>query len=151
MEKKLKAKMSKANKAVELYDKGYSCSQAVLSVFTQDFDLAPELTLKISTAFGGGMAGTEGTCGTLTGALMVIGLRYGKVLPDDSNAKAKTYKITKELFTTFENKNKSLLCGDLKLKDTSTDEKKRLSHEICNKYIYEAVQILEELFQKYPV
>jgi len=35
-----------------------------------------ETALKVAGAFGAGMARTGGTCGSVTGALMVIGLKY---------------------------------------------------------------------------
>ena len=34
----------------------------------------PDAALRVSAAFGGGMGRTGGTCGAVTGALMVLGL-----------------------------------------------------------------------------
>ena len=39
--------------------------------------------LKLSCALGGGMAHTGNTCGAVSGALMVIGMKYGRTSPDD--------------------------------------------------------------------
>ncbi|MGB9212383.1 MAG: hypothetical protein WCB91_05735 [Halobacteriota archaeon] len=54
--------MSKADEAVTLFQHGFSCSQAVLSVFAQDFGLDPDLALlalRISQGFGAGITYTR--------------------------------------------------------------------------------------------
>ena len=67
--------MTKAEDAVALFQHGFSCSQAVLTVFAQDFGLDRDLALRISQGFGAGMAYTDDICGAASGAIMVIGLR----------------------------------------------------------------------------
>jgi hypothetical protein len=42
------------------------------------------LHLRISTGFGSGMGRMCEVCGALTGAFMVVGLKYGKVITDGS-------------------------------------------------------------------
>jgi len=142
--------MDKSKHAVLLFDSNLSCSQAVLGVFSKEFDLPHETAMKLASTFGGGMVGTGETCGAITGAMMVIGLKYGRVLPEDFEAKEKTYEITKELFQSFTCKYKSLLCRELRLDDRSTPAKERLSHMKCADFIRDAVIILEELFREYP-
>ena len=70
--------MTKADGAVTLFQEGFTCSQAVLSVFADDFGLDRDLALRISQGFGAGIAYTDDICGALSGAVMVIGLRYGE-------------------------------------------------------------------------
>ncbi|RLC49589.1 MAG: hypothetical protein DRH79_08855 [Candidatus Cloacimonadota bacterium] len=143
--------MIKSKHAELLFDSGLSCSQAVLGAFIKELNLPHPIAMKISSAFGGGMAGSRETCGAVTGALMVIGLKYGRILPDDLDAKEKTYELSKELFQSFECKYKSLLCRELKLDDTSTPAKKQLDHLKCTAYVKDAVKIVEELFREYPI
>lgn len=143
--------MNKSRQAVILFNNGFSCSQAVLGAFSKDFDLAHQTAMKLASAFGGGMAGCGETCGAITGALMVIGLKFGRVVPEDIKAKEKTYEITKELFQSFECKYNSLICRILRLEDTSTPAKERQAHEICSGYVRDAVIILEELFREYSI
>lgn len=66
-----------ADEAVTLFQHGFSCSQAVLSVFAEDFGLHRDVVLRISQGFGAGIAYTDDICGALYGAIMVIGLRCG--------------------------------------------------------------------------
>jgi C_GCAxxG_C_C family probable redox protein len=93
--------MTKAEDADALFQQGFSCSQAVLSVFAQDFGLDRDLALRISQGFGAGIASTDGICGALSGAIMVIGLRYGRIRADDIAAKEKTYAVVREFLQEF--------------------------------------------------
>lgn len=72
----------------KLLDEGFNCSQIVLSSFAEDLGLDSEMANKVATCFGGGM-GSGDTCGAVTGALMVLGLKYGNYLPYASQAEAK--------------------------------------------------------------
>lgn len=137
--------MNKSLQAKKLFNQGFSCSQAVFAVFAEESGLSKDLANKISTGFGCGLAGTGETCGAVAAALMVIGLKHGRIEATDKTAKEKTNKLAKQLFEKFKNKYNSLLCKDLRLKDRSTEEKHKLAHEICSKYVEDAVSILVEI------
>jgi C_GCAxxG_C_C family probable redox protein len=79
--------MNKVERAVYCFNQGFSCSQAVLSTYGPKFELDPELALKVSGAFGAGMGRMGETCGAVTGAFMVIGLKYGKTRVEDEETK----------------------------------------------------------------
>jgi C_GCAxxG_C_C family probable redox protein len=66
--------MIDVEKAVGLFQEGFSCSQALRSTYGERYGLARDLALKLGDAFGGGMGGLGRMCGAVTGALMVIGL-----------------------------------------------------------------------------
>jgi len=51
--------MTKANEAAALFRHGFSCSQAVLSVFAKQFGLERDIALRISQGFGAGMGYTS--------------------------------------------------------------------------------------------
>lgn len=53
----------------------------MFSLFASDLGIDEKTALKISSGFGGGMACAE-TCGAVTGAYMVIGLKNGHSTPD---------------------------------------------------------------------
>ena len=48
-------KTGHADKARELFNKGYNCSQAVLGAFAEDAGLDVKTALRLSAPFGGGM------------------------------------------------------------------------------------------------
>ncbi|MFZ4394993.1 MAG: C-GCAxxG-C-C family protein [Kiritimatiellia bacterium] len=64
------------------------------------------------THSGGGMGRMAQTCGAVTGAYMVVGLKYGAAT-GDREAKEKTYRLVRECAAQFRAKNGSLACKDL--------------------------------------
>ena len=44
-----------ADKAVQLFQEGYNCSQAVFAAFADKYGIDRELALRLSASFGGGM------------------------------------------------------------------------------------------------
>lgn len=70
------------DKIKALFMQGYDCSQAVLRYFADRFDMDEDLANRTAACFGGGMQMGE-VCGAFTGALMVIGLKYGHSNPEN--------------------------------------------------------------------
>ena len=109
--------------------------------------------MRVAGAFGAGMARTGETCGAVTGALMVIGLRRAKVRPDDDASRELAYSLAQEFMETFRERNGSLLCRDLLGVDVSTPEgmkevrKKDLFATVCTKFVRDAGEIIEEILR----
>ena len=143
---------SKIETAAERFDKGFNCSQAVLSSFCEQFGLDYETALKIATGFGGGMH-INGTCGAVTGAVMVLGLKYGNT-EEDKQAKEKTYKKVIEFANRFSARNDSVKCHDLLGCDITTLEGVQIAREkglfdsVCPKMVRDAAEILEEMLEQ---
>jgi C_GCAxxG_C_C family probable redox protein len=143
--------MSRADEAVTLFEQGFSCSQAVLAVFAKDFGLDRNTALRIAQGFGAGIAYTDDICGALSGAIMVIGLRYGRTQADDIIAKEKTYSVVTEFLKEFKKRNSSVTCTGLlgyNLSDPQqvTEVKKRkLVMARCPAFVRDAVEIVENL------
>jgi len=68
---------------------------------------------KISRGFGAGIARTGNICGAMAGAVIVIGLKYGKAAAGDDAAKERTYALVQEFITAFRAKNGSINCTEL--------------------------------------
>jgi len=145
--------MERKEKAVECFHQGFSCAQAIASVYGAGHNLEREQLLKISTAFGAGMARLSEVCGACTGAFMVIGLKHGRVKAEDSAAREKTYALAQEFVKRFKERNKSILCRDLLGADMSTPEglklavSQNLPHTRCPRLIKDAAEILEEILK----
>lgn len=143
-------KMNKAAEAESLFRQGFNCSQAVLGVFAQDLGLSIDAANKIACAFGGGMR-IGGTCGAVTGALMAIGLEYGKTKADDNEARNKTYMLAKEFQMRFSALKGSVYCRDLLGYDLGAPEgyqkakECRAFEKICPFLVRDAVVLLLEL------
>ena len=84
--------MKRSEKAVELFKKGYNCSQSVFGAFAEDLGIDFETAVMISSSFGGGMGRMREVCGAFTGAVMVLGLKFGNTIGSDRAAKGKDYE-----------------------------------------------------------
>ena len=146
--------MSKADRASELFSNNFNCSQAVLTAFAADFGIDEELALKLGTQFGGGARNGE-MCGAVSGALMVLGLKYGHYQADNIDQKSKAYCIASEYTRRFKDKNGSIVCRDLlgydltKPEDMACIKERNLFGEVCPKMIRSAVEVLEEILAEY--
>ena len=94
------------------------------TAFFEDFGLSKDEALKIGACFGRGMRKGE-VCGACTGALMVLGLRYG----DD---KSKSNEICEMFLDEFESENGSYICRDLLNCDISTEEVSNMQEKIIS-------------------
>jgi len=97
------------------------------------------------------MARTGGTCGAVTGALMVIGLKHAKMRRDDDGERERAYALAREFMEAFRGKNRSLLCRELLGVDVSTPSgmatvrEKNLFATVCPLFVKDAAELLEKL------
>ena len=143
--------MTKKERGIGLFKEGFSCSQAVATVFAEDQGLPVETALRLSQGFGGGMARMADTCGAVTGAILVLGLKHGRTRADDNAAKERTYDLVRELARRFKARHGSLDCRDLLGCDIGTPEGLKLSNDarlhdhLCPLLVASAVEILEDI------
>lgn len=144
-------KKERSQTAIERFEEGFSCSQAVLSAFSDAFGLDTHLALKISQPFGGGIAHRGEMCGAVSGALMVIGLKYGRTQAEDTPARERTYESVTHFIKEFENLHGSIICKDLLGYDLGSEEEyKKAENEglfetLCPKFVKNAADILRHM------
>ena len=93
-------------KAAALFASGMNCSQSVFGAFADDLRIDSETAAKISSGLGGGVGRMRETCGAVTGAALVLGMRHG---PD----KAAVYPKVQEFCSAFKSEFGSLVCREL--------------------------------------
>ncbi len=133
--------MTKKEEAIALHDKKYNCAQAVACAFAKEANVDMEVLFKACEGFGLGMGGTCGTCGAVSGAVMLAGFINSDGNLDDPKTKADTYKSSKEITSRFEEKNGSLVCKELK----GIESGKVLRS--CPGCIEDAVEIVQEVLK----
>lgn len=106
--------MNKVDLALDFHQKGYNCCQAVVCAFCEDLGLDMETMFKATEGFGLGMGCMNGTCGALSGAIMLCGLQNSDGCLDAPKSKKDSYKISKELFNRFNEMSGSTVCSELK-------------------------------------
>ena len=140
----------KSDKARELFSLGYNCAQSVSAVFADDYGISQDEILKISCGFGGGMRNGE-VCGAVSGAIMVIGMKYGNGQNNSDEKKLECYQKTVEFTNAFREKNKSIICKELLGIDIFAGDgmqkaqKANLFQTTCVDMIVDAVELLEQL------
>ena len=141
---------SRIDAAAYHFREGFSCSQSVLAAFAPELGLDADAALRVSAAFGGGMGRLGGTCGAVTGALMVLGLRYGPTVADKV-AKELTYAQAREFIARFEARQGATTCADLLGVNIGTPEGQAAAREAnlfkttCPGLVASAAAILEEM------
>lgn len=98
--------------ALEGFDIGVSCSQAVFGEFAPQFGIDRQTALKISANFGSGMW-VGGTCGAVIGALMSLGLQYGQGDAPDLEKKDFMKQKAREFMAKFSEKYGSCICREM--------------------------------------
>jgi len=142
---------NKVNEALACFDEGFNCAQSVVCSYCEELGLDKKNALKASCGFGGGMGRLQETCGAVSGAILLIGLKYGKLTKEDEAAKEKTYATVREFSALFKERNKTTCCRELLGFDLlSTDHQiaKEKIKKVCPKMIQDAVEIAEKLLFK---
>lgn len=143
--------MKLAEKAVDEMQRGFNCSQAVFSVFAEEYALERGLALKIASTLGGGMGYLGNTCGAVTGAYLVTGLIYGPAQPDDLQASAQAMRLVQIFDQEFKALHGTTVCRELINCDLSSPAGLQKAREEniftlkCLKYVADAVEILEKI------
>jgi C_GCAxxG_C_C family probable redox protein len=142
---------SRVNGAIDCFNSGYYCSQAILSTYCEDFGLDKDTAYKISCGLAAGMARLSHTCGAVTGAYLVIGLKHGNILPTDRVSLEKTFELIQEFDRRFVEKHGSTNCLELVGVDFRTGDKefaKQQVQKICPALVIDAAEILEMVLCK---
>jgi C_GCAxxG_C_C family probable redox protein len=105
--------MTKSDQALSSFKKGFTCSSAVLSAFSEELGLDSGTAKKIACGFGAGISKSGNICGAVSGAILVIGLKYGKTKQGDDAATEKTRALVREFMQEFGQRHGSVNCTDL--------------------------------------
>ncbi len=143
--------MAKADVALEWFLNGFTCSSSVFSAFSRDLGLDEVTAKKIACGFGAGISRTGNICGAASGAILVIGLKYGKAIPGDDEATQKTRALVREFIDEFSARHGSVNCTGIlgyNLNDPVSYEKARVSGVFttkCADCVRDAAEILENM------
>ncbi len=110
--------MNKKDKAIELHDRRFNCCQAVACAFAKEVGMDEATLFRAGEGFGLGMGGMDATCGALSGAVMLAGIKNSDGNVDAPATKAATYALSKEMVKRFKEKTGSTVCRELKGVDT---------------------------------
>ena len=143
------------NAALKYADKGLLCSEAVLLALSEAVGVKSDLIPKIATGFGAGIARSGNVCGALSGAIMGLGISFGR--NEVSSTNIRTYWFSKEIVQYFKKEFGALICPVLlglelddpedyeRFKEKSMWENK--CKQIISKTVKMAYNILKQIFR----
>ena len=134
--------MTKKELAISLHDQKYNCAQSAACAFAEDLGIDKQTLFKVCEGFGLGMGCMNGTCGAISGAVALLGMKNSDGNRTDPATKVSTYQLSKELLEKFQQKNSSTICKELKGIGTGTVLRS------CPGCIEDAVELVEEILKR---
>ncbi|MCQ2373813.1 MAG: C-GCAxxG-C-C family protein [Phascolarctobacterium sp.] len=123
--------LKRAEELRAITERHYNCAQSVFVPFAKECGLDEEQAYKVAANFGAGMK-VAGTCGAITGGLMVLGM-----LGVEDPAVIRNY------FQAFKDNHEGCTdCVDL-LRINAQAGKEKKPH--CDAMVYEAVKVVEKI------
>lgn len=129
---------SRIEQTIENHKKGYNCAQALACSYCDLVGMDEDAMFRMTEGFGAGMGGMECTCGAVSGAVALAGLKNSRGA-EQTKSKGSTYKLSKEVVRRFREKNGSVVCRELK--GVGTGQVLRS----CDGCIEDAARLVEEL------
>ena len=105
---------TRIEETINKHNKGYNCAQAVACTYADLVGIDEKTAFMLTEALGAGMGNMEGTCGAVSGACVLAGLKNSSGNLEKPDSKANTYKISREILSEFKNQNGSVICKELK-------------------------------------
>ena len=123
---KEKTEIDKAKQANAFHDRGFNCAQSLACVIAD------------TEGLGLGMGCMDGTCGAISAAAVLAGLKCSTGHTDGPDSKAISYEAAASCIRAFKEKNGSLVCRELRGEDTGTPLRS------CPGCIEDGVRIIQE-------
>ena len=128
-----------------------NCAQSVINAFADELAIDRSLALKVSLGFGGGMGHTGGTCGAVTAAYMVLGLKQSFDPNVPKANRDKLYAQIQEFNKRFKKLHGSINCtelldgNNLGTSEGAATVKARELSKRCPGFVADAVEIVESM------
>lgn len=130
---------SRVEETLKKHDKGYNCAQAVACTYCDLVGVDEQMMFKMTEALGAGMGGMQGTCGALSGACVLAGMKRSTGNLEKPDSKVASYQLSKEILRQFEEKVGSVTCKEIKGVGTGN-----VLHS-CNDCIKDAAGLVEQI------
>lgn len=130
---------TRVEKTLERLKKKYNCAQSVACTYCDLVGMDEKTMFRFTEAFGAGMGCAEGVCGAVSGACALAGLKASSGNLANPAGMRDSYRLSREMIRRFQEKNGTIICKELKGKETG---KMIRSCEGC---IQDAAEIVEEV------
>ena len=144
---------SKAEIALRKFSEGYHCAQSVVYAFADEVNIDKDILLTISTGFGAGISRKQEVCGAVSGAVIILGAKYGRKENETNDKTEITYREVQKFVDEFTKEKGSINCMELLLgcnllteKGQKMFQQKNMLHEICFGCVELSCNILQKHF-----
>ena len=132
---------------------GYLCSESCLMALAKCQDVEDPLIPRIATGFGAGIGMNGEICGAITGAVIGLGIRYGRdrVEPAENQM---PYWYSTELLKRFRAEHGEIRCSALlgldiaKTEDLEEYYRRNLWVKSCTRFILSATGIARDMIEE---
>ncbi len=130
--------------AASHFREGYNCAESVLMAMQELWHM--EKRPAIATGFGAGIGRRGSVCGAVTGGIIAINSKYGRMNAEED--KEKSYELALNFYRMFEKEFSTAICYDLiecDLTNSNGQEKfeiENLFEKKCVRFVEGAVKIL---------
>lgn len=130
---------TRVEKTLEKRKQGYNCAQSVACTYCDLVGVDEKTMFQMTEALGAGMGNMEGTCGAVSAACVLAGMKNstGNLQAPDSNKESA--KLSGAILDKFLEKNQSVICKALKGVETGK------ALRSCPGCIQDAAAIVEEV------
>jgi C_GCAxxG_C_C family probable redox protein len=99
--------------AEQFVEEGFLCSEAVLQALCLTLSVESEIIPKVATGFGAGIGRLGEVCGAVSGAIMGLGLQFGRNSVQETPADTTPYEFGMTMANLFIARFGHLRCRDL--------------------------------------
>lgn len=123
-----------AEEADHLFNSGWNCAESTFQAIYRQFR-EDDPPVHLLTALGGGM-GCKTTCGAVSGAVVALGLTFGRTRPDEAQKKIACAQAH-DLCKAFREQFHSLECWEL-IADFENEQKRKCG---CTRFVRTAASL----------
>lgn len=105
---------TRVDETIKKHDIGYNCAQAVACTYCDLVGMDEDTMFRLTEALGAGMGGMEGTCGAVSGACVLAGMKASTGNLEKPDSKGASYRLSREIVKQFKEQNSSVTCKELK-------------------------------------
>lgn len=107
------AMKDRSEKAVELFQQGAGCAQALVAAHADLVGLDFDTAMKVSCALSGGVSRLREVCGAVTGMAVLAGMVEGNTDPADVESRTRAYERVQRMAELFRAKFGTVVCRDI--------------------------------------
>ena len=143
---------SRVKQAVETFESGYTCAQAVFVTYADLFGMDRQTALKLSSPMGGGVGRMREICGAVSSMALLAGLKEGNTDPENEDGKERIYVLVRQMADRFKEQNHSIICRELLGLDEREESarpsqrtKEYYASRPCSRLVASAARLIEEI------